>query len=86
MPFYIKKPIPVEAREITQETANELSTWSGSAVINRPDGSVSGMMVYTLEGTMTGAVGDYLIKGPKGEFWFNKRNIFEEMYEEVVND
>ena len=57
-----------------------------SDVVKRPDGTISGLMIYTLEGTMSAAIGDYIIKGPKGEFWFNKRNIFEEMYEEVVND
>jgi hypothetical protein len=39
------------------------------------------MMVYTLEGTMTGAIGDYLIKGIRGEFYFCAREIFEETYE-----
>jgi hypothetical protein len=82
MPMYVKKPIPIEARQITVENAEELAAWSKSDVIFRPvDGSISGMMVYTLEGTMTGSVGDYLIKGVRGEFYFCARDIFEETYD-----
>lgn len=84
MPFYTKKPIPIEARQITEANADELAAWSGSDVVRRPDGTVSGMMVYTLEGTMTGQVGDYLIKGVRGEFYFCAKGIFEETYEEHV--
>ena len=86
MPFYTKKPIPIEARQITIENANELAAWSKSDVVRRPDGTPSGMMVYTLEGTMTGSIGDYLIRGVRGEHYFCAKSIFEETYEEVVND
>lgn len=81
MPMYVKKPIPIEARQITVENAEELASWSNSDIVQRPDGSISGMMVYTLEGTMTGSIGDYLIKGVRGEFYFCAKNIFEESYE-----
>ncbi len=84
MPFYTKKPIPIEARQITSENAEELAAWSKSDIVRRPDGSMTGMMVYTLEGTMTGAVGDYLIKGVKGEFYFCAKDIFEESYEDYT--
>jgi hypothetical protein len=83
MTLYVKKPIPIEARQITVENADELAAWSNSTVVKRPfDDTVSGMMVYTLEGTMTGAIGDYLIKGVRGEFYFCAKSIFEESYDE----
>jgi len=82
MPYYTKKPIPIEARQITIENADELAAWSKSDIVRRPDGSMTGMMVYTLEGTMTGAVDDYLIKGVRGEFYFCAKDIFEETYED----
>jgi hypothetical protein len=84
MPFYTKKPIPIEARQITTENADELASWSKSDIVRRPDGSMTGMMVYTLEGTMTGAVGDYLIRGVKGEFYFCAKDIFEQTYEDYT--
>lgn len=83
MPFYMKKPIPIEARQITDDNAEELASWSKSDIIRKPDGTLTGMMVYTLEGAMTGAVGDYLIKGVRGEFYFCAKSIFEETYEAV---
>lgn len=84
MPFYTKKPIPIEARQITIENAEELAAWSKSDVVRKPNGDITGMMVYTLEGQMTGAVGDYLIKGIRGEFYFCAKDIFEESYEDYV--
>lgn len=81
MPFYMKKLIVIDARQITNENAEELASWSKSDIIRRPDGTLSGMMVYTLEGTMTGSIGDYLIKGVRGEFYFCAKDIFEETYE-----
>jgi hypothetical protein len=81
MPFYTKKPISIEARQITIENAEELAAWSSSVIVKSPDGTITGMMVYTLEGTMTGAVGDYLIEGVRGEFYFCAKDIFEESYE-----
>lgn len=80
MPMYMKKPIPIEARQITIKNAEELAAWSPSIIVKSPDGRISGMMVYTLEGTMTGRIGDYLIKGARGEFYFCAKDIFEETY------
>ena len=81
MPYYTKKPIPIEARQITIENAEELAAWSPSVIVKSPDGTMTGRMVYTLEGTMTGSIGDYLIKGERGEFYFCAKSIFEESYE-----
>jgi len=83
MPFYMKKPIAIEARQITTENTEELIEWSNASVSRRPDGTPSGMMVWTLEGTMTGKMGDYLCKGIRGEFYFCDREIFKESYVEV---
>ena len=39
--------------------------------------------IHTEEGVMRASVGDYIIKGVKGEFYPCKPDIFEETYEEV---
>lgn len=41
------------------------------------------MTVQTLEGIMTGNVGDWLITGVKGEQYFCKNNIFKMTYEKA---
>jgi hypothetical protein len=83
MPYYLKKPIPIEAHQITMDNLKVLMEWSNSSVVKHPDGTPNGMMVYTLEGTMTAKMGDYLIKGGRGEFYFCDKDIFHESYTEV---
>ena len=83
MPFYTKKPIPIEARQVTIENAEELASWLKSDVIRKPNGEITGMTVLTLEGVMTGRIGDYLIRGVRGEHYFCAEEIFEETYEAV---
>ena len=85
---YIKKTIPVDAWQIdTLEIDNQgnLPVWVHEAlnfkIINHGFRKRS-LEIYTPEGTMVADEGDYLIKGPMGEYWFNKRDIFEQMYEE----
>ena len=41
----------------------------------------NGIIIKTLEGDMLCAVGDYVIKGVKGEFYPCKPDIFAETYE-----
>lgn len=41
------------------------------------------LLINTLEGRMSASVGDYIIKGVKGEFYPCKPDIFEATYEEV---
>ena len=89
---YIKKPIPVDAWQIDMlelielKYAGNMPQWVGQAYRDRhinTDFHKNELNIFTLEGKMTASEGDYLIKGPKGEYWFNKREIFEEMYEAV---
>ena len=40
-------------------------------------------LIETLEGTMRGDVGDYIIKGLKGELYPCKPDVFEKKYERI---
>jgi hypothetical protein len=87
---YVKKLIPVDAWQIDMleiDNQGNYPDWVAEAwkkkIITHGFRSRS-LQIVTLEGAMTADEGDYLIRGPKGEFWFNKKNIFEEMYEEYV--
>lgn len=84
---YLKKAIPVDAWQIDMleiDNQGAYPDWVKEAwdkkIITHGYRKHS-LQIITLEGAMTADEGDYLIKGPKGEFWFNKKNIFEEMYE-----
>jgi len=78
---YRKKPIIVEAVQNTGGNVSEIREFMGdkSRPVYTKDGYV--YLIKTLEGTMTANVGDYIIKGVKGEFYLCKPNIFEATYD-----
>lgn len=87
MPKFRKKPVVVEARQFkvgTWEEQERLADWCG--------GKLRGMMlepkyriiqIQTLEGEMEAGVGDWIIRGVKGEHYPCKNDIFETSYEKV---
>lgn len=88
-----KKPVEVEAMQVTALALHEglLEEWSDGAVefgamVTAASGLVVNehVLVDTLEGTMRGNLGDWIIKGVRGEFYPCERTIFEETYEEVT--
>lgn len=82
MPFYRKKPIPIEARQYTGDNFLELRDWSEyHVVLSEYNGKTP--CVYTLEGPTWFNKGDYIIKGIQGEFYPCQKDIFEETYEKV---
>lgn len=81
---YRKKPVTVHALQWTGTIDNlvEMAAFAGDeALVNDYK-----LEIYTLEGVMTASVGDYIIKGVKGEFYPCRKDIFEETYYEVEND
>jgi hypothetical protein len=79
MAFYKKKPVVIEAKQLTEESFNSVVDWVPDCICM--DGiSIS---IPTLEGNMLASPGDYIIKGTHGEFYPCKPNIFEENYVNV---
>ena len=79
---YKKKPIVVEAKRLTKENQIDLLYWMGGE--NKRAYWDSGEIdIITLEGTMRANLGDYIIKGVKGEFYPCKPDIFEATYERI---
>lgn len=84
---YRKKPVVIEAMQlpsIDEPASEELIAFLNSAgdgvIFSDYDGGVS---IATLEGTMRGDPGDWIIKGVKGEFYPCKPDIFAATYEAV---
>ena len=89
-----KKPVIVEARQLTPETAEEIGAWCGAEIcvyegyrsylwgcyLPIKERSLS---IPTLEGDMIASMGDWIIQGIKGEFYPCKPDIFEKTYEVV---
>ena len=88
MPKFRKKPVVIEAVPVTHLITDATHHWTNlpqwfrdayeaGGVLIRPDG----IDVTTLEGVMSAARGDILIRGVKGELYPCKPDIFEATYE-----
>jgi uncharacterized protein affecting Mg2+/Co2+ transport len=89
---YRKKPVVIEAILYNGDNGNELYNWSNGVVVESPIAEATNdytngsyVQIKTLEGTMTGIIGDWIIKGVKGEFYPCKPDIFEATYEKADN-
>lgn len=80
MAKFRKKPVVIEAHQLTWPSRFDLSAWCNGEA---PD-NTSVILIKTLEGTMTAEMGDWVIKGVKGEFYPCKPDIFEATYEAVA--
>lgn len=90
MAFYKKKPVIIEAIQWTGDNIKEIEKFClGNAFFdvigykNDEIAEIYELTISTLEGTMISLVGDFIIKGIKGEFYPCKADIFEQSYEIV---
>lgn len=82
MPLFKKKPVVIEAIQFTGHNDAEIAKFVGVSGYDPIDYWPS-WEIRTLEGTMIAEVGDWIIKGVKGEFYPCKPDIFELTYERV---
>ena len=85
-----KKPVVIEAVQLREDTLDKLYRFMGidgrgSFVecghgIDPGDGKFK---ITTLEGVHVANIGDWIIRGVKGEFYPCKPDIFKATYEEV---
>ena len=101
MAKYRKKPVEIEAVQLTWENWSEICEHAGvGPEDDKPSGvylddedyihetppdsnSRLGLRIPTLEGTMIGTEGDWIIKGVSGAIYPCKPDIFEKTYEPV---
>ena len=79
MAKYRKKPVVIEAVRWQGDNLSEIQAFY------KPDDILVGnqIQITTLEGIMSANIGDFIIKGVKGEFYPCKPDIFEATYEPV---
>ena len=92
---YTKKPVVIQALQWTGINLKEIITFTDGPPDVRSEHAAmkweeyedlvekEGLKIYTLEGKMSASVGDYIIKGVRGEFYPCRKDIFEETYLEV---
>lgn len=78
MAMFQKKPVTIEARQWNGANAVSLIDWIKPEA--RQEGST--LIIPTLEGDHEASLGDWIIKGVKGEFYPCKPDIFAMTYEE----
>jgi hypothetical protein len=84
MPLFRKKPVIIEAMELTRENFGEVKAWCGGTYWSKPPmRAVTGITIKTLEGEMNAGYGDWIIKGVSGEFYPIKSEIFLKTYDPV---
>jgi hypothetical protein len=83
MTFYRKKPVVIQAVQWTGENNIEILNFCSTCYITS-SGKSKDLVVSTLEGDMSASVGDFIIKGVKGEFYPCREDIFDLTYETVI--
>ncbi len=79
-----KKPVVIEAKELTRESLEAVKEWCGGAYWSMPPmRAITGLTIHTLEGDHFADFGDWIIQGVKGEFYPCKPDIFAATYETV---
>lgn len=81
---YRKKPVVIEAVRLDDPDLSVLESsadWCGGGVAWGPTAEPVGIIITTLEGVMRADLGDWIIRGVKGEFYPCKPDIFAATYE-----
>lgn len=99
MPKFVKKPVEIEAVQLTWKNWNAICDFLGDIISpSNPgrntevysdtcgeQGPYIELSIPTAEGVMIAKHGDWIIKGIKGEFYPCKPNIFSESYSPVIS-
>ena len=81
-----KKPVIVEALQFKDDAKflSKLSVLIGKTIkVNYKNKRTPILKIKTLEGIMSAKIGDWIIRGVKGEFYPCKPDIFKETYDKV---
>lgn len=79
----VTKPVTIECVKWDGENLEEVQNFCGTSYIGGGKDDDKKLVISTLEGDMLASVGDFIIKGVKGEFYPCKPDIFEQTYDIV---
>lgn len=81
---YVKKPLEIQAIQWTGDNNEEVLEFGSGSIGLVAVETYSTLCINTLEGDMFASIGDYIIRGIKGEYYACKPDVFDQTYEEVV--
>ena len=79
---YVKNPVVIEAVIWTGDNITEILSFCNDCFSYEKQGE-NKLDIATLKGVMQASVGDYIIKGIKGEFYACKPDIFLMTYDKL---
>ena len=80
-----KKPVVIDAWQFTEETKDQVfNQVTCNCYADWDENGKPVLRIQTLEGEMTANLGDWVIRGVKGEFYPCRADIFEATYEAVT--
>jgi hypothetical protein len=78
---YRTRPCVIEAVQWTGDNLDEIDEFTqGDSCVRYNE---FGLYIFTLEGRMYATVGDFIIRGLRGEYYPCKPDVFKKKYEEV---
>lgn len=80
---YRKKPVVIDAIQYTGDNIQQIWDAFTAENVYGPVEGDQNAYIFTLEGKMRCNVGDYIIRGVRGELYPCAQDIFEETYEEA---
>ena len=83
--WYVRKPIKVQAVQLTKENGEEVSEWireSGQGARYLSDGRIDILGLHNIGWTRT-VPGDWIVLGATGEFYPRKDDVFTQLYTPV---
>jgi len=84
---YRKKPVVIEAIKWDGNNLDKIRTFTYPSEPLETSNAISAtprfLEIVTLEGRMRANIGDWIIRGVKGEYYPCKPDIFEAIYEKV---
>lgn len=85
---YRKLPVIIEAEQLTLDNWVNVAKFVPKDVLNKlvvQDNDIS-LELKTLEGNLKASVGDWIIRGVKGEYYYNSPETFEKTYEKFDDE
>ena len=82
---YRKRPVVVEAMRFQGWNVGAIWVWARVVFALSRDrtGVLDGLYIQTLEGNMKAQIGDWIIRGVRGELYLCKPDVFDLTYEAV---
>lgn len=89
MSRFRKKPVVVEAQQVTRQSVGAVAVWCNGEVRRDDQSGDPYISLYTLEShraPLNADLGDWVICGVQGEFYPCKPDIFAATYEPVEDE